>query len=231
MLPHGKYPAGSTRRKGEKADPPPPPTRLHQGRTVPGSAEQACHQHLENSVRYYDHHPILHTSGEFLPKVTQAGGGAALSLALNPVCVPSWPLPAALWVFPPVCGVRGHSLGGRGGRGVAEAQREAHPHTLSPAFPPPRPRACTGTMKISPRPRGSEQLAAEELKGTPGRGTEGPEASRPPCPGQWGLPSGLGLLGTGRGQGTSQLSTALVFLTCSFISPGPHMWPGPKALL
>lgn len=116
--------------------------------------EQACSQHLGNSARCHDHHPISHSS----PRSPSCGRGSE-----SCVC-PTWPLLAGLWDFPPVCGVKAHGPGGRGGRGITEAPREARVQTLSPTSP------AQGPCRLHPGPR---QWAAEGLKGTP-EGTEEP---------------------------------------------------------
>lgn len=135
------------------------------------------------------------------------------SLALNPVSICIWPLPAGLWVSPPVCGVKGHSPGGRGGRSVAEAWGGTSSHLSQPPAQGP----CRCHLRLLSQAAGNRAGS----RGVKGRSREGDRGAL------WGgLPPGLGLLGTERGPGPSQLSTTLASSTCSLNSPGTSRWPG-----
>lgn len=131
------------------------PTGLTEGPSRPTSllqappgqedlVEQAYSRHLGNAARCPDHHPISHSS---LRSHNWERGSESCAC-------PSWPLLAGLWDFSPVCRVKVHSPGGRGGRSVTEAPREAHVHTLSPT-------SAAGTVQTAPRPQAVGSRGAE----------------------------------------------------------------------
>lgn len=133
-----KCPTGLT----EGPSRPPPYCRLPPGQE--DLAEQAYSRHLGNAW-CPDHHPISHSS---LRSHNWERGSESCAFPRGHSLL-------AFWDFSPVCRVKVRP-GGRGGRSVTEAPREAHVHTLSPTSRRDR--------RLHPGPK---QWAAEGLKGTP----------------------------------------------------------------
>ena len=113
------------------------------------------------------------------------------SLALNPVSICIWPLPAGLWVSPPVCGVEGHSPGGRGGRSIAEAWGGTSSHLSQP--PAQGPCRCHLRLlsQAAGNRAGSRGVKGRSREGDRGALGGGGSPARPGAPGHRTRPRAL----------------------------------------